>query len=120
MVLVQGELPEETGGGQRGCKVACLTGFGLVSDGKRKGRKGSYWIETSRLLLSLSSLTGEWCWRKRTCVAWLLVGEAGFTKRRLPSGRWDWVWPGAGKKSTRAPMRGVEEGVSWPHIVGEL
>ncbi len=53
-------------------------------------------------------------WRNRTCVACRLVGEVGLRKRRLPSGR---VWPGAGKKSTRAPTRGVVEGVSWPHIV---
>jgi hypothetical protein len=48
------------------------------------------------------------------CVAWELEGEDGLRKRRLCSGRW---LPGLSeKKSTRAPARGVVEGVSWPHI----
>jgi len=51
------------------------------------------------------------------CVAWELDGEEGLRKRRLRSGRWPlWVAVGREKKSTRAPVRGVEEGVSGPHM----
>lgn len=51
-------------------------------------------------------------WWKRTCVAWELQGAVGLRKRRLPT-----VPDEEEKKSTRAPTRGVEEGVSGPHIL---
>lgn len=47
---------------------------------------------------------------KRTCVACKLDGEQGLWKSRLPR-----LPPGA-KRLTRAPMRGVKDGVSGPHM----
>lgn len=73
----------------------------------------AYWMETSK---RPSRLEGLGCW-KRTWVAWVLDGVEGLRKSRLP--REVAALPGlvGEKKSTRAPMRGVEEGVSWPHIL---
>ncbi len=74
-------------------------------------------IKLLLLLLLLSSAREEGC-TKRTWVAWLLEGQVGLMKRMLASGRRAWLCPGAGEKSTRAPMRGVVEGVEGPHILG--
>lgn len=54
------------------------------------------------------------------CVAWELDGEEGLRKSRLPSGKWPPGPPclGSEKKSTRAPTRGVGEGVCSPHMFG--
>ena len=40
VILVQRKLLEEAGGGERGCKVACLAVFGSVFDGKERRGKG--------------------------------------------------------------------------------
>ena len=52
-------------------------------------------------------------WKKRTWVAWALEGDVGFRKSRLPR----LPRPVGEQRSTRAPMRGVEEGVSGPHML---
>jgi hypothetical protein len=66
---------------------------------------------------TLSSSGEGLVWWKRTCVAWELEGEDGLRKSRLPSGRWP-SEEGA-KKSTRAPTRGVDEGVCSPHMFAD-
>lgn len=105
-----------------GWVVVCGGGAGI--NGRQGGREkgGTYWMDTSRLSSSKGDLQllvvglAVAGWKKRTWVAWALEGEVGFRKSRLPR----LPRPLGEERSTRAPMRGVEEGVSGPHISSGL